>query len=241
MPSFESKKHELKHSSESQVELEYIGLLIGRIKLGSKYALGDKMLGTLANKMSVIDCALHRLWVRVRRPFAIPKSICMHAASWEIYDMHLAGCTKCGSMHLCTHATCPTSTNHEGHSICNITGLCTKMLNFSNLEYIDTVQPILHHQSCHEGVAVPRAPRLSRKKRFKMFAANKLKKRSVVCKDYEQVDDMINKFVWDVLCSEAWTVSSAMEYKRYTSKWTNSFTKVIAPSQYYCHCAISDQ
>jgi hypothetical protein len=196
------------------------------IKLGSKYALGQDAL-SLANNMSAVDYALHRLWVKIRKPFVVPPSICRHVDSWEIYDMHLAGCVQCGAMHLCKHTTCPNSLNHEGHSICNITGLCTKMLNFSNLEYIDTVRPISQHLSHEEGVGAARPPRLSRKKRFKIFASNKIKKRSVVCKDYEKVDDMINSFVWDILCSEQWTVSNDIEHKRYTSKWTSSFTKVM--------------
>jgi hypothetical protein len=174
------------------------------------------------------DYALHRLWEKIRRPFVVPQSICSHTDSWEIYDMHLAGCSNCGVMHLCEHETCPKSVNCEGHSICSITGLCTKMLNFSNLEYLETVQPTSHRIGCREHAVLNRQPRLSRKKRFKKIACHTFKKHSVLTLDiYEKVDDLINSFVWNMLCSDQWTASNDLEYKRYKSKWTCSFTKVI--------------
>jgi hypothetical protein len=177
--------------------------------------------------MTAIDYALHRLWVKIRRPFIIPQSICAHVDGWEIYDMHLAGCKHCGVMHLCTHDTCPKTVNDEGHSICNITGLCTKMLNFSNLEYIDTVRPISHHLGHHASIVVQRPLRLSRKKRFKNLALHRPKKNAGVCKDHEKIDDMINLFVRDVFCSDQWKTSNDIEHKRYASKCTSSFTKVL--------------
>jgi hypothetical protein len=143
--------------------------------------------------------------------------------------MHMAGCSTCGQMHLCDHTTCPKTVNHEGHSICNITGLCTQMLNFSNLEYIDTIQSMQHTQKQQESVSQHRPARLSRKKKFKSIATNRPKKQRVICKEtdyYEKVDNVVKSYVWDILCSDQWTTSNELEYKRYTFKWTSSFTKV---------------
>ena len=35
--------------------------------------------------------------------------------------------------------SCSVEKNEQGHDICMITGLCVKMLNFSNEEFVDTV------------------------------------------------------------------------------------------------------
>lgn len=138
------------------------------------------------------ECAMHWIWERIRGPFCIPPSICVHEAfshqpkpadgtgggqhatprqssnklaftlkncsgsqavhstsclssphlpvsAWEVYDVNLAGCTICGSMHVCRDGVCLVEKNEEGHDICTITGMCVKMLSFSNEEFVDTV------------------------------------------------------------------------------------------------------
>ena len=44
-------------------------------------------------------------------------------------------------MHSCAEGLdkCPCEKNAEGHSICCVTGFCVKMLNFSDCEFVDTV------------------------------------------------------------------------------------------------------
>ena len=180
------------------------------------------------DQMLPTDCALHRLWLKIRSPFVVPQSICDHVNSWEIYDMHMAGCSTCGKMHRCQYDSCPLSHNYEGHSICSITGLCTKMLSFSELEYVDTVQPISLHPTNHVGAVAQKPLRLSRKKRFKSFALQRHKKKNLALQEHEaeKIDDLICTFVRDILCSDQWTTSNDMEYQRYQFKCTNSFTKV---------------
>ena len=58
--------------------------------------------------------------------------------AWEVYEADLAGCTLCGAMHVCKQGFCPVETSHEGHEICTITGMCVKLLSFSNEEFVDT-------------------------------------------------------------------------------------------------------
>jgi hypothetical protein len=162
--------------------------------------------------------------MKVRQPFVVPQSICSHG-DWENYDMHMAGCSKCGTMHLCLHATCSHYTNVEGHSICHITGLCTKMLNFSELEYVDTIQPLTVPQQ-HARVA--RTVRLSRKKRFRNIAVSRAPVVSVHPEDTQDViHDVVHSCVHNILCSDQWVASNDIEYKRYTCKWSSSLTKVL--------------
>lgn len=106
------------------------------------------------------ELTYHSVWERLRRPgFVIPPSICNHtpiaaagvptasfagslmatATTWEVYDMNMAGCTLCGALHLCRDGSCPVEKNEEGYDICTVTGMCVKMLSFSNEEFLDTV------------------------------------------------------------------------------------------------------
>jgi hypothetical protein len=142
--------------------------------------------------------------------------------------MHMAGCVGCGVMHLCQHDTCITSSNHEGHSICQITGLCTKMLNFSDMEFVNTTHGSLVH---------PKQPRekkllrLTRKKRFKKITMNRASTLESRKKEVQNpgvlMDDMVNSFVREILCSDQWTHSNNVEYDRYASKWSSALTKVL--------------
>jgi hypothetical protein len=144
--------------------------------------------------------------------------------------MHLAGCRACGAMHLCNNETCFTSRNSEGHNICHITGLCTKMLNFSDLEYIDTIQDM----KIDRNPVNVRKVRASRKKRFRNITLCAHQKEPVRCKPDEKIYDMINMFVWEILCSEQWVRSTTLEYVRYKSKWVNSVIKVLREFKRKC-------
>ena len=73
--------------------------------------------------------------------------------AWEVYDINIAGCKLCGTMHACSPALlpscdnkqrkrrntseCTVEKNSEGHEICTITGFCIKMLSFSDKEYLN--------------------------------------------------------------------------------------------------------
>jgi hypothetical protein len=141
---------------------------------------------------------------------------------------------SCGRMHICSHDTCHTSLNHEGHSICNITGLCTKMLSFSNLEFVNTVceRPTATQSRCKKAL------RLSRKKRFKYIAMNRPHLTDKKSKDLVGIDDIVNTFVREMLCSEQWEHSNRVEHERYASKWSAASTKVCHPS---CGCKRPNQ
>jgi hypothetical protein len=126
-------------------------------------------------------------------------------------------------MHICSHDTCATSLNESGHSICNITGLCTKMLSFSNLEFVNTV--------CAPNDPTPsrckKTLRLSRKKRFKYIAMNRPQLTDKKMKELIDIDDIVNTFVREMLCSEQWEHSNHVEHERYASKWSAASTKVL--------------
>jgi hypothetical protein len=138
--------------------------------------------------------------------------------------MHLAGCCKCGTMHLCRYDTCATTLNSEGHSICNITSLCIKMLNFSDHEYVDTVLVKPRNTSTPK-----KSPRQSRKKRLKNLSLQKCTQRGrqVLTGDDEKIENNVSVIVKEFLCSEEWVYSNKVEYDRYVYKWSISFTKVL--------------
>lgn len=106
---------------------------------------------------------IHGIWKMLRAPFLYPESICLHH-SWEIYDMQAAGCRLCGCMHTCVEGSlemCPCEKNSEGHDICSITGCCIKMLNFSDREFVDTVN--YAGDPCpDEGSSPPQAARIAK-------------------------------------------------------------------------------
>jgi hypothetical protein len=41
-------------------------------------------------------------------------------------------------MHVCSEGHCEVEKNEQGHDICIVTGMCVKMLNFSNEEFVET-------------------------------------------------------------------------------------------------------
>ena len=94
------------------------------------------------------EAMLHKIWTALRHPFVLPRSVCSHefqvggvgghAQAWEVYDVNLAGCRLCGTMHLCKDGFCSVEKSAEGHNICLVTGMCVKMLSFSNEEFVDT-------------------------------------------------------------------------------------------------------
>ena len=87
-------------------------------------------------------------------------------ALYLLSGLRTSGCLTCGEMHVCqvrecsmnvgnieclvahaphtrTHSYaqdgfCTVEKNSEGHDICTITGMCVKMLSFSNEEFVDT-------------------------------------------------------------------------------------------------------
>jgi hypothetical protein len=178
-----------------------------------------------------VDLALHRLWLLMRNPFVVPKSICSHN-DWEMFDMHMAGCRKCGFLHLCHHDHCPTSLSHEGMSICNITGVCTRMLNFCATEYVDTVQnqlldPWQKMSPKHKkGVAKVSAVRVNRKKKYRNLGSLKRPVATLRIWRKLDIDEEISTYVRKILCTEDWDKSHIIEQERYLVKWLNSFTKI---------------
>lgn len=90
---------------------------------------------------------LHVVWKRIRGRFLLPEKICDHSSAWEIYDADLAGCKQCGCQHVCSEESCTTELNEQGHSICTLTGVCVRDLNFSQLEYVDTAVSSLEGSS----------------------------------------------------------------------------------------------
>jgi hypothetical protein len=111
----------------------------------------------LVPKASQRELAVHRVWYMLRqRHFRIPQALCSHSdacaqSSWEVYDANMAGCTLCGSMHLCMDGACPVEKSEEGFDICTVTGMCVKMISFSNEEFLDTVCMSADNAMCDTG------------------------------------------------------------------------------------------
>jgi hypothetical protein len=126
-------------------------------------------------------------------------------------------------MHICSHDTCPTSLNYEGQSICNITGVCTKMLSFSDLEFVNTVCT----PTSSTATRCKKVLRLSRKKRFKYIAMHRPTLTEKKIKELDGIDDTVNAFVRGMLCSDQWKKSNQMEHERYAFKWSAASTKVL--------------
>jgi hypothetical protein len=109
------------------------------------------------------ELTFHKVWNFIRmKDFHLPQCACNHTtqlyscpydlaleglrgkvpvngmpSSWEVYNIDMAGCTQCGALHICRAGSCSVEKNDEGHDICLITGMCVRMLNFSNDEFID--------------------------------------------------------------------------------------------------------
>jgi len=84
---------------------------------------------------------MHQIWQRVRRPFIHPK--CVGECKWEIYDINLAGCLKCGIQHVCKEnayeGNCPLHENEDGSRCCSITGYMLPEIRYSEKEFLDHV------------------------------------------------------------------------------------------------------
>lgn len=105
-----------------------------------------------------------RAWRRARGPFALPWRLAGHECGghWDVLDVDLAGCRLCGRAHFCSarpadveavrapynstpgrarreNVDCACETVQcEGHSVCAITGYCTRETRFADDEYVDT-------------------------------------------------------------------------------------------------------
>lgn len=218
---------------------------------------------------------IHSIWKAIREPFIIPQSICQHKGSatmWEVYDFNVAGCKMCGMLHLCVQGgTCPLEKNSEGHDICTITGFCTKMLNFSDKEYLcnvhfssssrhcaseeaeDTIQeeeeeeeeePTLKSVQSKSGKRKALQPipsssssssNVNKKNRYRSWVHQKIQMNlhlpggsaaatSAGRRDHhasssaDSIRCMIDKYIWDVLCSSSWIRSMKMEEQKLDAK-----------------------
>lgn len=184
-------------------------------------------------KISKYDAVLYRIWKAIRSPFILPESICNHSDQWEIFEMHMAGCRMCGKVHTCVHGMCPCLLNVEEQSICTITGLCTQMLRFSTMEYIDNVcdpyTTVLDKRNVDKRKRSG-STRHSRKHIFKsivhMHTRNRFNQH-VGVDACEKLDDVVHSTVMHILCSSQWTESRNVEHARYVSKGSTSLSKVL--------------
>lgn len=102
--------------------------------------------------LRVRDMRVHVVWARVRGPFCMPMSICVHSMGWEVYDWHLAGCRQCGKQHCCDKGECPTERNNEGNLLCCITGMYMSGLNLSDGEVVESGGQFVSREDLCEAV-----------------------------------------------------------------------------------------
>ena len=81
-----------------------------------------------------------KLWKSLRQPFVVPMTVPIcRLPDWELIDCDVAGCLKCGRIHVCNDTVhCPTVAD-EGRHICQITGFYARRSVFLDDEYLDTV------------------------------------------------------------------------------------------------------
>lgn len=64
-----------------------------------------------------------RIWRLIRQPFIFPTAPRLpHTCKWEVFASGRAGCTLCGSVHVCDALTCQHKIITEDRIICSITG-----------------------------------------------------------------------------------------------------------------------
>jgi len=79
------------------------------------------------------------VWHKLRSPFALPPaSVGFHACEWETFDMGLAGCRLCGSVHRCAAQLCRRLVQIEDATVCEITGCVVHPHNLVANEFDDT-------------------------------------------------------------------------------------------------------
>jgi len=79
------------------------------------------------------------VWHKLRSPFALPPSSAgFHQCEWETFDMGVAGCLLCGSIHQCSRQLCTQLQQIEDATVCEITGCVVHKSNFVANEFDDT-------------------------------------------------------------------------------------------------------
>jgi hypothetical protein len=64
-----------------------------------------------------------RIWRLIRQPFIFPTAPRLpHTCKWEVFASGRAGCTLCGTVHVCDALTCQHKIITEDSIICSITG-----------------------------------------------------------------------------------------------------------------------
>jgi hypothetical protein len=130
--------------------------------------------------------------------------VCNHDSGWEVYDADLAGCLQCGEQHICEDGKCKTEENEQGHSICPITGLCVRTLNFSDAEYVDTI--------CHEV------------KKTETSSAQQ-EQEKISCSNISE--DLVLSSVRNILCGSGWERSMKLEMERFCTRWKACMLKSL--------------
>jgi len=86
------------------------------------------------------------VWHKLRSPFALPpSSVGFHQCEWETFDMGVAGCLLCGSIHDCSRQLCTQLQQIEDATVCEITGCIVHKSNLVANEFDDTA--MLRHPS----------------------------------------------------------------------------------------------
>ena len=83
------------------------------------------------NEQKIVDT-----WRMVHEPFVMPCPCLRH--QWQHVDCDIAGCVRCGFVHVCGRGECPLIIESDS-SVCEITGFCVRDLQFGDNEFVETV------------------------------------------------------------------------------------------------------
>ena len=79
------------------------------------------------------------VWHKLRSPFVLsPACVGFHTCEWEVFDMGLAGCVLCGSVHRCSLQQCSNLVQIEDATVYEITGCVVHHRYFVANEFDDT-------------------------------------------------------------------------------------------------------
>ena len=79
------------------------------------------------------------VWHKLRSPFVLsPACVGFHACEWEVFDIGLAGCVLCGSVHRCSLRQCNNLVQIEDATVCEITACVVHDRFFVANEFDDT-------------------------------------------------------------------------------------------------------
>jgi len=93
-----------------------------------------------------------KVWHKLRSPFVLsPASIGFHTCDWESFDMGLAGCLLCGSVHKCSLQQCRHLVQIEDATVCEITGCIVHHRNLVANEFDDTAMLRNSSSTSHKG------------------------------------------------------------------------------------------